>query len=144
VVCTGGGGIGEVGSSLETGSTLFAKASVFEAEVARGFVPDSSGQREATTEPCVFASDAFSRWSFSTLAVSAGVAGITASVRLGASIRVCGKSSARASAIDRVTVSCRGKTGFSDEAELCDATREGLSFPTRTYQQWRLVVRSTR
>src|SRR2546430_17642122 len=38
--------------------------------------PDGSGQREAMTDSCVFASGAFAAWPFSTLAAFAVVAGV--------------------------------------------------------------------
>src|SRR5713226_2422449 len=106
--------------------------------------PDCSGQREATTDSCVFTSRAFAGWLFSTRAAFAVVAGLHChgGTLVSCSTRVCGNgSSARASAIDRcVAVSCCGETGFAIGAEFCGATRESFSRSSPRYQQWRLLA----
>jgi hypothetical protein len=118
------------------------------AGLADELTPDDSGQREVTTDGCVFASRAFAGWLFSTLAAFAVIAGLHCQVGtlVSCSTRVCGTgSSACAAAIDRcVAVSFRGETGFAVEAEFCGAARESFSRSSPMYQQWRLLARSTR
>src|SRR6266404_3910771 len=99
------------GSGREAGSTLV------DVGLTAAVVPNCSGQREATTDRCVLVSCIGAIWLFSAIAVSAGLAGIHVSLRLGASNRACGRgSSARASANDSVTACCRGETGLVNGA----------------------------
>src|ERR1700694_5760473 len=63
--------------------------------LADELTPDCSGQREATTDRCVFTSAAFARWLVSTLASFAAVAGVGGQMVafVCCSTRVCGKGS---------------------------------------------------
>src|SRR5258708_1213915 len=117
------------GAAAEFDCTGAPELPVVGAGLADELTPDSSGQREVTTDGCALASHAFAGWLFSTLAAFAVVAGLHC--RAGTLVscsRVCGEgSSARPSAIGRCApVSFRGETGFAVESDFCGAARGSL------------------
>src|SRR6266478_8758790 len=123
--------------------TASPELSVAGAGLTDELTPDGSGQREAMTDSCVFASGAFAAWPFSTLAAFAVVAGVRWQAdTLGCcSTCVCGKgSSACASATGRcVAVSFWGEAGSAIGAVFCGLARESFSRWSPRYQQWRLL-----
>src|SRR5437899_1859822 len=91
------------GAALEFDCSVASELSVVGSGLADELTPDGSGQREATTDRCVFTSCALARWLFPTLAAFAAVAGFGGQgvTLVSCSTRVCGAgSSACPSAID--------------------------------------------